>query len=803
MKSMMNMSRLIMIFAFLAVLVPARSSAQGAKGTATKAPMAYEAFFKKDMRKFDGTFPVYRGGEKYYVEIPASALGRELLVTGRVVRGGSYGTVSSVTNVLVFELGVKNTLEVRQRICSDRAEGDLAKAIEASGMQPVENSFPIVAYGPNKEGYILDITKDVNASGNLFSFPNVKTVNSPVADRSGLDSIYVIRDGVKFISQHAQTDVIPGFMHIPPRDMHTTALIEWSLQLLPEHNVTAREADARVGYSVISYNDYDRNPTGVKRVREIQRWNLEVKPEDAARYRQGELVEPANPIRVYMDRTLSSGSGRRAVMRAVEEWNRCFEAAGFANVLQVQEGEPEVSVAYHQIVYSYGLGASQFTQISDSRTGEILSGTIVLSDKELTEQLLTIQFRLGGYEPAVLTDSMPVVREEFLRWQASNLTGKMMGLLPNLAGSAAFTTEQLRNAAWVRENGISASVTDGFVVNFAAQPGDGMALRDLFPKASVYDRWAIEWGYRQYPGADVAAEKKALGALAAQAKDNASLYFATKGSADYRAVETDLGQNTLETAALGLKNLERLAPRVSDIYLEEIAAVDAPWTEYIKYISDFNILFQSYLLSPLNCVGGISVEPVIAGYNERPMTYLSKRKGEMVMEFLNRNLFQAQPEWRTDPLEMDVIGNKGETKSTGIIMSVCRGLMSQPLLERLMMAEVRGANDVYTLNDLFKTLERDVFLDYSAAKPVDRYRVLVQYNLVREFVSTFARMKAKEGSNDLAYFLVNQGERMRDKIEYLGKNHRDAYSRRFYRGLGIYLNRAMESGKLSGLVESK
>lgn len=94
--------------------------------------------------------------------------------------------VSSVTNLLIFHLGRNNTLEVHQQICSERAKGDLAKAIEAANLKPVATSFPIVAFGQNKGGYIIDITSDVNSSGKLFSFPNMKSVNTPAADRSGV-----------------------------------------------------------------------------------------------------------------------------------------------------------------------------------------------------------------------------------------------------------------------------------------------------------------------------------------------------------------------------------------------------------------------------------------------------------------------------------------------------------------------------------------------------------------------------------------------------------------------------------------
>ena len=796
---MRNRNRIVVIFAFLLAIAPLSSRAQKPVVGKGKAPMAYEAFFKNEMRKQEGVFPVYQNGQKYYLEIPASALGRDLLVSGRVVRGGHYGEVSSVSSLLTFDLGRDNTLEVRQLICSDRAEGELAGAVEASGMRPVKMSFPIAAFGKGKQGYILDITSDLKSSGKLFAFPNQKFVNSPVANRSGVDSIYMIRDGVKFVALHAQSDVIPGMLHIPPRDVHTTVLIEWSLQLLPERHVVGREADSRVGYNTIAYNDYDRNPYGVEKVREIRRWNLEVRPEDADRYWRGELVEPANPIGVYLDSTLSGEWTRRAVLRAVEEWNACFEAAGFKNALQVWEGEPEVSLAYHQIVFSYVMGRPQFTQIGDPRTGEILSGAIGISYQDEAKELTTVAMMAGGYEPAALTDSLPVVREEYIRYKASNLLGQMLGLVPNWGGSAAFTTEQLRDAAWVREHGIASSVTDGCVVNYAAQPGDGMTLADLFSKASDYDRWAVEWGYRRY--ADAESERKALRELLARSKDNAALYFTTKGRDDYRAVETDLGQNVVETAELGVRNMARLAPRVSDIFVNELSEDNEPWVDYIRFVGEFDMLHNNYVNTVLNYIGAMSVEPIIAGYNDVAMKFLPKERTQEAVAFLNRNVFQLQPEWRNDSLYVEMIGINKEMKSNGQIMATAKRLMNETVLQRLMLAEAKEGGSVYTLRDLFGAIDRYVFLNYSATKPLRRNQVLLQYNLIREFATVCGRIKAKDGYGDLAFGLMNWGYRMNDKLAHLAKNHRDARTRSYYRGLNVYLTRALKTGKANGFMD--
>ena len=43
-----------------------------------KEPMAFTAFFKNGMDKVEGILPVYKGADKYYLEIPMNLLGREM-----------------------------------------------------------------------------------------------------------------------------------------------------------------------------------------------------------------------------------------------------------------------------------------------------------------------------------------------------------------------------------------------------------------------------------------------------------------------------------------------------------------------------------------------------------------------------------------------------------------------------------------------------------------------------------------------------------------------------------------------------
>lgn len=74
-----------------------------------------------------------------------------------------------------------------------------------------------------------------------------------------------------------------------------------SLLLLPKEPMKPRLFDSRVGYFAVGYKDFDENPHGVKYKANITRWRLEPKDEDKEKYLRGELVEPKNPIVIYID----------------------------------------------------------------------------------------------------------------------------------------------------------------------------------------------------------------------------------------------------------------------------------------------------------------------------------------------------------------------------------------------------------------------------------------------------------------------------------------------------------------------
>lgn len=754
-----------------------------------KAPMTYEAFFKKDMKKVDCVFPVYRDDKKCYLEIPGDLLGKDLLASGIIKKGPWNGNASSITDIIVFSMGNKNQLDVRKQICTDRAEGELAQAVEASSLKPVLYSCPIVAYGKNKRSYIIDITSDVNATGKIFSFPNLQWVDRPDATRSGLDSVYVIKNGVKFISLHTQTDYMPGMFGQMGYDKNSSVLIEWTLQELPKRNFTQRDADIRVGFTTLSYNDYDRNPYQVEKRNIIRRWNLQVKPEDVERYNRGELVEPAIPIYVYLDNSFSE-TLRACAIRGIEEWDRCFEQAGFKNVLQVREGEPEAIFAYHQLVYSFaGAGIKKINTVTDPFSAEIICGNVQISGIDLNNMLRDVPLRLGGYEPAVYTDSLSVIREESFRYLTSFATGTVLGLTPNVAGGTVYTTRQLRNINWLQENGISSSVTSGDMVNYVVQPGDNIPLHDLFAKASHYDRWAIEWGYRQFPGMDAAAEKKALRAIAGQAKDNPFLDWTYKCDACER----------LNYAVLGMENLKRLLPNLEHI-ANQLDKEDT-WYTYMELVPFAYMLYNYYATMALEYMGAITWKPIIAGYNEEAFMFASKAQQEEGMRFLEKYIFSGIPVWMDNQTCKRVAGYNGENVMVKLLSNVFGRLTKPSVLAAMTLDQVKNGKNAYRVEDLFGVLDRIIFLNYSAAKPVDRYTARMQYCFFGAFLKTYSQLDATKSPDELSLYVVNKLSSMIKSIEKLGRTHADTASRQHYHGLSVYLKQQLSPNKKEAAIQ--
>lgn len=787
------MRNYILIGLFLMLGVVMQLSAQEKEKPAApkvKQPLAYEAFFKKDMRKIGEVLPVYTDGKKYFLEIGKDVLGTDLLVSGIIVKGPWTGESTTLTDRISFSLGEKNQLVVMQeflksRIDSTKSDAELVEAFEASNMPSAKFSYPIHAFGAGKSGYIIDITKDVTSAGQLFAYPGLPWVNRPVANRSHLDTICVLERGVKFLTVHAQTDHMPGGFGMPGVDKHNTVRIEWTIQQLPESRMATRAADPRVGYAEISYQDFSKEPGTVKKGSIIRRWKLEVKPEDRAKYERGELVEPVEPIRVYLGHTLVGGY-RRAAAEAVREWDAAFAAAGFKNVLRLQEGDAPSVWGYRTINCMMQPVVPKTNTVSDPRTGEILSGSIVVSMISLDANEGSAKTLLGAVEPLVFSDSLSALRHQLCRRQISEQLGITLGLLPNAVGRFAYTPAQLRNRNWVKENGISSTIMDGSLVNYVAQPEDGIAFADLFGHVSHYDRWALEYGYRIYPEGK---EKEGLKALLMKAKDNTLLAYAPKGREQINPI--DMSSDLFGAMDLGMKNLATSWKQVEQLSAK-INGDEDTWDTYWEMSKALTGLYNAYMSVAFKQIGRVQLEPVIKGFNDRSWTDVPRSEQVRAMKFLEKHVFSGIPAWMQYSPMRGLTGYNGEETMTTILNLSCGSLTSPGTVEKLLLTERQQPGKAFTATELFKTLDRVVFDDFSASRPVDRYSRRAQFLFAKNLTEAYKGADVQKNMDTpVSGFMIMQMKKTLKAIDRLGRTHANADSRNHYRGLYVYMQQLL------------
>jgi hypothetical protein len=285
---------------------------------------------------------------------------------------------------------------------------------------------------------------------------------------------------------------------------------------LPGPGYTPRRFDPRAGFFPMVYRDYAA-PLGAPLDQQfIIRHRLNKK--DAA---CTAVCVAAEPIQYYVDRGAPEPI-RSALLEGARWWDQAFQAAGWApgtfRVDILPEGADPMDARYNiiQWVHRYTRGWSYGPSIADPRTGEIIKGNVTLGSLRSRQDYLIATALLSPYvtgkRSAPENDPMLAMALARTRQLAAHETGHTLGLAHNFAASAfAHAPDE------------SVSVMDyphpWIILDAAGVPDLSHAYA---VNIGVWDKTAIDYGYRQFPaGADEPAGLDAI--LAAAMKSG--LYF--------------------------------------------------------------------------------------------------------------------------------------------------------------------------------------------------------------------------------------------------------------------------------------
>jgi hypothetical protein len=729
--------------------------AGGPAALAKAQPKPYSQVITDKALTRNGLFKVHKVDDKYYFEIPDSILNREMLVVARVAKAGAavrsadgYAGDQIGSTVIKFEKGPANRIFLRKisyATYSPDSTSAMYQAVQRSNIQAIAAAFNIAAYSPDKDGSVIDMTDFINGDNEIFFFgnPAAKTrwrMGSLIADRSYIDNVKAFKTNVEIstVKTYSETAAAAGAGRggapapaagggAPTGSV--TIELNTSMVILPKVPMQPRFYDQRIGYFTTGYTDFDANPQGVKDIQLIARWRLEVKPEDMAKYKKGELVEPKKPIIYYID-PATPAKWIPYLQAGVNDWQKAFEAAGFKNAIIAkvaptakEDSTWSVDDAAHSVIVYKPSETENASgpHISDPRSGEILETHInwYHNVMKLVHDWYMVQ--TAAVDPrARKMEFDDKLMGDLIRFVSSHEVGHTLGLRHNFGSSSTTPVEKLRDKAWVEANGHTPSIMDYARFNYVAQPEDNITSKGLYPRIGDYDKWAIDWGYRVLP--DIKSGGKAetayLNKWAVEKLHDRRLWFGTESNPDDpHSQSEDLGDNAMKASDYGIKNLKVIIAKLP----EWTRMPNQGYEDLDNMYNQLTTQFNRYMGHVTKNIAGVYENPKTV--EEAGVIYQSTPAATQkeAMDFLNRQLFTT-PTWLLDE---KILSDIGETPVQVIYTSqnsVLTRILTFHTLNKLLAAEAADGPSAYKITDLFSDLNGSILTELKNNQPIDVYR---------------------------------------------------------------------------------
>ncbi|RNL54506.1 zinc-dependent metalloprotease [Pedobacter jejuensis] len=743
-----------------------RRAAGAALGSGVRAqPKPYDQVITSKTSTRKGMITTHKLEDKFFFEIADSTLGRDILVVSRISKSGAevraaqgYAGDQIGSSVIRFEKGPNNRIFMRKisyKTYGPDSTTSMYQSLKNSNIQAIAASFNIAAYTADKKGSVIDVTEYLNSDNDIFYFssPAAKTrfrLGAQLSDRSYIQSLRSFPTNVEIstVKTYSLTAAPSPFGGAAPTGMggnasagSSTVELNTSLVILPKVPMKARYFDQRVGYFAVGYTDFDLNPQGVKEIELIKRWRLEPKPQDMAKYKRGELVEPIKPIVFYID-PATPKKWIPYLKAGVDDWAKAFEKAGFKNAIMAKEAPSykqdstwSIDDARHSaIVYKPSeIANASGPSISDPRSGEIMESHInwFHNVQKLVHDWYMIQTAAVDPRARKMTFSDELMGD-LIRFVSSHEVGHTLGLRHNYGSSSTVPTEMLRDKKWVEAHGHTPSIMDYARFNYVAQPEDNISAKGLYPRIGDYDNWAIEWGYKYFPETKNAQQEvPILNKMTIESAKNRRLWFGTETNPDDpHSQNEDLSDNAMKASTYGIKNLKVILSNLPVWTKEPADGYDNLANMYGQLTTQFG----RYMGHVAKNIGGVyenpkTVEQAGAVYERTPAATQKE-----AMNFLDVQLFKT-PTWMVSKPILDNIDQDGLEVVGRLQNTTINRLLGTSTLTKLISAEAADGASAYKITDLVTDLNASIFTELKSNQEIDVYRRNLQKMYVDKLIS--------------------------------------------------------------------
>ncbi|WP_417785407.1 zinc-dependent metalloprotease [Tenacibaculum sp.] len=693
----------------------------------------YEKVVTKKHKTDEGLFKVHSKDSKYLFEIPDSLLNREMLMVTRIAKTASgigFGGGKQNTQVLRW---VKNKKQILLKVVSHNVVADtilpVHEAVVNSNFEPILFAFPIKAFSKDSTATVIDASPLFEGDVKAIAFPQRSRKRYKI---SKMDKTRSYIDRISSYPQNIEVRNVKTYIAGNPPSNSSVGSVTMELSnsmiLLPKTPMKRRYFDERVGWFTSSQTDYGLDVQKSKSVTYLDRWRLEVKDEDLEKFKRGELVEPKKQIIYYIDRATPK-KWRKYIKQGIEDWQVAFEAAGFKNAIiakdaPTKEEDPDWSpedVRYSVVRYlASPIPNANGPHVSDPRSGEILESDINWYHNVMTLLHNWYFVQTAAINPEARTNQFKdEIMGRLIRFVSSHEVGHTIGLPHNMGSSVAYPVDSLRSAEFTKKNGTAPSIMDYARFNYVAQPEDkGVAL---MPNIGPYDKYAINWGYRPILNKSAEDEKTILNQWIKEKAGNPVYRFGhqqVRNIIDPSSQTEDLGDDAMKASAYGIKNLQRILPRLEEWTTEDGETYEELKTMYGQVVGQFN----RYMGHVSSNIGGVYEYFKTADQDGAVYIHVPKEHQKRALQFVNNELFKT-PTWLIDE---NIIS---KTQHSGVIERI-RGLQVQTLnrvlktgrLTRMIENETLNGTKAYSLIEMMGDLRKGIWSEVYANKTIDPYR---------------------------------------------------------------------------------
>ncbi|MBD3662610.1 zinc-dependent metalloprotease [Sulfitobacter sp. TSTF-M16] len=541
----------------------------------------------------DGPVQIFAKDAHHYLSLPPDIFDRTLIWSAEVARypadAISLAGTEIATRAIKLERQGNRVLVRSLSSGSIRASGTAGFPTESLKMTPINIAFANAQIGPVLLSF--DILAE-NSDGRIL-LETTGPFTSDIADYSvkgqlsstGMTSIAVdpARSYIARASAHPTNIFLVSHLTFMAQDQlgQDRALsieVAHTITMLPKDPMERRPFDPRVGYfatEVLNFEGDDGSPASILQL--ALRHRLTHADPDAPR-----PSDPVEPLVYYLSPEIPK-RWRSYIRAAIEDWQPAFEAAGFSNAIvardaPTQEEDPDWSIndASNNVIrwLTQPIANALGPNVHDPRTGEIISAHILVWPDVLNTFSDYYYLLMSDIDPRAQSLPLPEeVQGRILRYAVSHEVGHTLGLRHNHHASTAWSTDQLRDAAFVAEQGSTSSIMAYGRFNYVARPEDG--IDQFFPLIGSYDSHAIEWGYT--PNLDAAE----LDTIASASTEKHELVWGAGelpsegyGRLDPKILTENIGANRIEATRAGVAALQSSLARLPDAIAPSPAKAD-------------------------------------------------------------------------------------------------------------------------------------------------------------------------------------------------------------------------------------